>query len=303
MKNIYFTVGPSQLHNNIQRYTQDALDNDIFSVSHTGNFFTSTYKELTSNLKTLLDIPSDYHVFFTGSSTESMHVALASTVEHRSLHLITGGFSEKFHDAATSLNKRTDRIVFPRHQESIDIGTIDINDDVELVCITENDTSIGMRTPLENVKKLRKNNPSVLVAVDVVSSMPFTDLPYKDIDIAFFSVHKGFGLPAGLGVMIVNDRAIEKAATLKLKGLSIGGHHSLVSLAEKESALKTPETPNVFAIHLLNKVTQDFLERGIREIRKETNTKADLLYDFFENHAVLSHQPPGHFLIASFGHF
>lgn len=163
---------------------------------------------------------------------------------------------------------------------------LNIAKDVELLCVTENDTSIGMRIPLEGFREIKKNHPSLLLAADIVSSVPFVAVDYSYVDISFFSVQKGFGLPAGLGILIVNDVAIEKAKNLLQKGLSIGSHHSFISLAEKERVYKTPETPNVFDIFLFEKVTFDLLDIGLETIRKEIEIKAKLIYSYFDNHPL-----------------
>jgi phosphoserine aminotransferase len=89
------------------------------------------------------------------------------------------------------------------------------------------------------------------------------------IDIAFFSVQKGFGLPSGLGVLIVNDILVQHS--------DIQGYHSYSSLAKKEKVFQTPETPNVLAIFLLGKVVEDMLKIGIARIRKLTEEKARLI--------------------------
>jgi len=94
------------------------------------------------------------------------------------------------------------------------------------------------------------------------------------------------GLPAGLGILISNDASIEKARYLSKKGISIGGHHSLVSLAEKEATFKTPATPNVFNVFLLKKVTADLLTAGLEPIRNETKIKAQLIYAYFDEHPL-----------------
>ncbi len=283
MKKTYFTVGPSQLYPTVPQHTMDALGRDVFSTSHTGAFFVKTYKSLSDNLRQLFNIPSTHHIFFTGSSTESMHSIIASTVQTKSVHLITGGFSKKFHKVAIDLHKQPITIDLPWDNET-DFSNLNMPKDAELLCVTENDTSIGMQLPLKSLKDVKKKNPSILIAVDIVSSIPFVAIDYSFVDMAFFSVHKGLGLPAGLGILIANDASIDRAKSLARKGISIGGHHSLVALADKEASYKTPETPNVFNIFLLERVTCDLLATGLEITRAETIVKAQLIYDYFDGH-------------------
>ncbi len=102
------------------------------------------------------------------------------------------------------------------------------------------------------------------------------------MDCVFFSVQKGFGLPAGLGLMVVSPRAVEKSQKLLDSGEVVGTYHSFPTLARYEKKFQTPETPNVLGIFLLDKVIQDMLTVGIQKIREETEQKAAMLYQFFE---------------------
>lgn len=285
MEKIYFTVGPAQAYPTIKSHIINALPNDIISLSHTGKDFLDIYRKVSSNLRQLFDIPDNYHILFTGSSTESMERIIASTVERKSFHIITGGFAKKFHKTAVDLGKMPTPFEISLH-DKINFSKIDIPSDIELLCITENDTSTGMQLPISEFKLFKNKNPNLLIAVDIVSSIPYTRLDYSEIDMAFFSVQKGLGMPPGLGVLIVNDRSIEKAKFIKKNGISIGSHFNLISLAEKEQNFKTPATPNVFYIYLLSKITEDFLNIGINKIRQETEEKAKYIYDFFDNHPV-----------------
>jgi phosphoserine aminotransferase len=123
--------------------------------------------------------------------------------------------------------------------------------------------------------------------VDAVSSLPYPEFDYSKVDSVFFSVQKGFGLPAGLGVWIVNQRCIEKAEQLLSKGISIGSYHSLPSLMSNAKKNQTPETPNVLGIYLLSKVVEDMNRRGIQTIRRETDYKAAILYQALESHSII----------------
>lgn len=283
MKKVYFTVGPSQVYPTIYNHIQQGLDNDLLSLSHTGKEFTEIYEKISSNLKTLFNIPQNFHVFFTGSSTESMERIIANTVRSNSTHLITGGFAQKFHKIASDLRKNPKAITIPLNNET-DFTKLEIPPDTELLCITENETSTGMRIPLGAFSKIKKNFPNLLIAIDVVSSIPYAKIDYSVADLVFFSVQKGLGMPAGLGVLIVSEAAIEKTKILDKEGLIIGSHHSFISLATKEKIFKTPTTPNVFYIYLLGKIIEDLLIHGIDNIRKETEEKAKMIYDFFNNH-------------------
>lgn len=286
MKNIYFTLGPSQLYPTVNEHIQQAIDEDILSISHRGKKFIEIYQDLSSNLRTLLNIPSTHHIFFTGNSIETMERIIANTVEEKSFHIMTGEFSQRFYQIALDLNKKPESFSLDINTD-LDFSQIKIPEGTELICITENETGTGFQIPLDGFKGIKDKNPNVLIAVDIVSSAPFTNIDFSFTDIAFFSVQKGFGLPAGLGVMIVSDDAIKKAYSLSEKSISIGSNEfSFITHVENEKNLLAPVpsgTPNVLDIYLLSKVSKDFNTVGITKLREDAEKKAELLYDFFDN--------------------
>src|SRR5690606_24373175 len=112
-----------------------------------------------------------------------------------------------------------------------------------------------------------------LIAVNACTALPHINFDYTKIDAAFFSVHKGFGLPPGLGVWLVNDSCIARAERLIRKKHRIGSYHNLLGLHAHAQKGQTPEAPNVLGIYLLCKVAEDMIRRDIRMIRSETEYK------------------------------
>jgi phosphoserine aminotransferase len=167
-------------------------------------------------------------------------------------------------------------------------GTIQAPLDTELIGLTHNETSTGVSLTIDFINQFRATNPSALIVVDAVSSLPYPSFDYSKVDSVFFSVQKGFGLPAGLGVWIVNDRCIAKAEKLLSSGHGIGTYHSLPFYLQNEKKNQTPETPNVLGIYLLSKVVEDFLRKGVGSLRKETEYKAAILYQALETHTIIS---------------
>lgn len=279
----FFTVGPNQLYPTVIEHIQTAIEQNICSVSHRGQVFKNLFAETKHNLQKLLNIPDDYHVFFVGSATEAMEIAIRDCVGQTSYHFVNGAFSEKLYLTAKDLNKKSEKIEVETGQDFA-WNNLNIPATTEMFCFTHSETSAGTYLPLPEVYALQQKFPNKLFAIDIVSSVPVVNLDYKKFDLVFFSVQKGFGLPAGLGVMIVNDRCIEKAKILQANGFDIGGFHNLLSLVEKEQENQTPETPNVLNIFLLNKVLEDMNKIGIEKIRKKVFLQAEKIYDFFDSH-------------------
>lgn len=283
---INFTPGPSQLYFTVEDHVRTAFREGIPSLSHRSSKFEAIYREASDGLRALLNIPDDYHVLFTGSATEVWERIIQNLVEKKSFHLVNGSFSKRFHEVALQLNRQSHAVDVPAGHGFTE--RIHVPDDAELIALTHNETSTGVSLPLPIIAGIRSQYPEVLIAVDAVSSLPYPDLDYNGVDTVFFSVQKGFGLPAGLGVWLANGRCIEKATALMNRNVSIGSYHSLPSLVQHEAKFQTPETPNVLGIYLLGKVIGDMLRTGINRIRKDTEYKAAILYQALEAHASIN---------------
>lgn len=271
---IYFTVGPSQVYPTLFKHIQSALKEEVLSMNHRGPAFKELFVQTTDDLRKLLGIPKSSQIFFLGSALECMERIIQNTVNKESFHIITGAFSKKFYQTAVDYQKKA---TSANYSEGIKIPK-----QAEVICLTENETSTGFRIPMEEIHLLKKTYPDKLIAIDVVSSVPYPKIDFNQIDLVFFSVQKGFGLPAGLAVLVVSEKALKQGERVKHEGGSIGSHHSFASLLEKAQIGQTPATPNVLGIYLLNKVVKDMLKVRLQTIRQETQEKANLLYDFFD---------------------
>jgi phosphoserine aminotransferase len=279
-----FTPGPSQLYFTAGDHARQAFKEGIPSISHRSKQFEKIFEETTDGLRTLLGIPTGYHIFFTGSATEIWERIIQNLVDKTSLHFVNGSFSRRFHEIAVQLKKDAHKIEAAEGHGFTEVQT----SAAELFAITQNETSTGVSMPLSFIEETRTRNPHALIAVDAVSSLPYPAFDFSAIDCLFFSVQKGFGLPAGLGVWIVNERCIARANELASVGHSIGTYHNLPTLLANAKKNQTPETPNVLGIYLLNSIVKDFLRKGIDAIRKETEYKAALLYHTLDSHSLLS---------------
>lgn len=285
MNKIYFTPGPTELHKNVRIHIQTALDNKVCSINHRSNEFMNIYNETSESLKSLINIPGNYNIFFISSATECMDRIIQNCVDKYSFHFVNGAFSERFFRTSVELNKNAAKAE-KDYGKGFDFENLNIKNTPELICFTQNETSTGVAVKPEDIYNFKNKFPEALIAVDIVSSAPYVNLDFSKIDCAFFSVQKGFGLPAGLGVLIVNDRCMAKANLIKSNG-NAGSYHNFASLYENALKSQTSETPNVLGIYLLGKVCIDLLDYGIEKIREETDEKAKILYEHFEKHKYL----------------
>src|SRR6478735_7259511 len=281
---VNFTPGPSQLFYTVEGHSRQAYKHGIPSLSHRSKEFEGIYADVKSGLRQLLSIPEGFYIFFTGSATEIWERSIQNLVAKNSAHFVSGAFSKLYFEIAGQLGKTTFKVEAPLGSGFAD--SVSLPEQTELIALTHNETSTGVSLPLPYIHDFKSKYPEALIVVDAVSSLPYPDFDFNKIDSVFFSVQKGFGLPAGLGVWVVNEKCLSKAEKISKEGGSIGTYHSLTTLLANEKKNQTPETPNVLSIYLLGKVIEDMNRRGIQIIRKETEYKAAILYQALEANSL-----------------
>ncbi|MBV6479637.1 MAG: Phosphoserine aminotransferase [Ignavibacteria bacterium] len=285
-KKIYFTPGPTQLHPSVEKYIRHALDENVCSINHRSQEFMEIFGNTVCSLKKLMNIPEEFSVFFLSSATECMDRMIQNCVEKNSLHFVNGAFAERYFKTAVELNKNAEKIE-SAFGEGFDFSNLKTGSLPELVCITQNETSTGVALDLNDIYKIKKLFPETILSIDIVSSAPYVNPDFTIIDSAFFSVQKGFGLPAGLGVLIVNEKCISKARVMHSKKVA-GSYHNFVSLYDNAQKKQTSETPNVLGIFLLGKICEELIHYGIKKIRSETEDKSKLIYDCLDKNSKLN---------------
>ncbi len=283
-KHIYFTPGPSQLYHTYDYHLKKALNEELGSISHRSGSFQKIYEATEEALKELLDIPDDFRVLFLSSATDIWERIIQNLVAERSHHFVNGAFSKRFYEFAIGLNKQSTQELADPGKE---FDSFEVPQGTELIGVTQNETSTGYAFDPNRLKLIREQNPNALISLDVVSSIPAVPTPFDLIDTTYFSVQKSFGMPAGLGVWIINQKAIDRAITLENEGAT-GTYRKLSTLIKSAKKHQTPETPNVVAIYILGKIAEDMITRGVKMVRNETVYKSTILYQTLESSSLFS---------------
>lgn len=282
---IYFTPGPAQLFYTFQEHIKSALFHDIGSISHRSKEFIKITQETQENLKALLELPEGHDIYFLNSANEAWDRIIQNLVISQSHHFVNGSFSKKFYDFALEHGMQSTQTL---ENDGASFSDFSIPDDAELIGITKNETSVGYSFTEKEIEDLRYNNPDKLIALDVVSACPSVPINFSNVDTAYFSVQKCFGMPPGLGIWIANEKCLEKAEQKAQTG-SIGSYRTLPNLKKFGDKNQTPETPNTLYIYLLGKIVKDMLDVGIKKLRNDTIYKSVILNKMVKDHPQMSH--------------
>ncbi|MFY0599762.1 MAG: aminotransferase class V-fold PLP-dependent enzyme [Cyclobacteriaceae bacterium] len=267
-----FYPGPSRVYSSVTEYMYEAKMNGMMSANHRSDQFMEMMSETKSILKEKLLIPDHYEIAFTSSATENWEIISQSLVRKGSFHFYNGAFGEKWFGYADKIGKAS-KAEFDINES---LPVTELPDDCDVICVTQNETSTGTQVSNESLKKLKLINADKLIAVDVTSSIGGIKLDFENADYWYASVQKCLGLPAGLGLIILSPKAMERAFEIDERN----HYNSLVSIIENTRKNQTQYTPNVLGIFLLNR-TQG-ASKGIEFVETRGQKKLAGYEAFFE---------------------
>ena len=249
---ITFAPGPSKVYDALPQYLQEAYTQGILSANHRSSVFMNLYRETEQLFRDKLQLPEDFKLLFTSSATENWEIISQSLVAHSSHHLYSGSFGKKWLEYAQHILPTTQGFKLAPNQ-SIDVASLNIDTAVDLIAVTQNETANATQVPMTVLRELAARYPEKMIAVDTTSSMGGIAFDFSLADVWYGSVQKCFGLPAGLGILLISGKAKAKVAQLGERGR----YNSLSFMLENAANYQTHYTPNVLGIYLLYRVLKD----------------------------------------------
>ena len=280
----YFTVGPAAIYPNVNNWCQTFFNQGWGAISHRSSMFREIYQHLDKELRMLMNIPSSHAILIASSGSEIMERILQNCVREESFHFVNGSFSKKFYDYAL-------RLGINAHKVEVEFGNgfteiPEISKEVELICMTHNETSTGIKTSEDFIHQVKLKYPNRILVVDTVSSAPLVQLDFSLVDICFFSSQKAFGLPAGLGIFLINKNLAKRLAGEEInKGK--GAHNTFADYLSNYENFETPSTPNVLGVYLMSRVAENMNKIGREQLWKDLKTKKEKLHHIFTNNPYL----------------
>ena len=205
-------------------------------------------------------------ILSTSSGSGLMEAAVRSCTRKRVAVFSVGSFGDRWFKMAKANGVPADKFSsepgFPTTVEMVDQALA--TGEYDVITITQNETSTGIMNPVGEIGALLKSKyPDILLLVDTVSSMGGTKIETDNwgIDVNITSTQKCLGLPPGMSICSVSDRAIEAARNVENRGL----YFDLVELYDyvhkNHQYPSTPSTPHMFALdYQLDKILEEGLE-------------------------------------------
>lgn len=205
------------------------------------------FAPIMAGLKQLAGCADDYHVIiFNGSGSNAMEATVRSLVadDECVLNVSVGAFGDLYHKMAVVNGKKAAQLKFEPGQ-AIDLAKLEaalIEHKPACVTFTHNETSTGVTNDMKAVCALVRKH-GALPLVDGVSIFGGAQIGLSGSGAATyaFSTQKSLALPAGFGILLVTPEAVEKAKTVKNRGLTTDIVGQL-GRAQKSQTLTTPNT-------------------------------------------------------------
>lgn len=265
-RNFLFVPGPSNIPDRILR----AMDRP--AEDHRSSAFPELPRSLFADLRTLFGTTEGQPFIFPATGTGMWEAALVNTCSpgDRVLAARYGQFSHLFIDAAQRLGLNVDVIDVEwgegappeRIEEAL---RADRAHEIKGVLVVHNETATGVTSDIAAVRQAMDaaGHPALLY-VDAVSS--FASIPFRmdewGVDLAITGSQKGLMLPAGLGVICVSQKALERRRTAKCARVFF----DFDDMIKANASGYFPYTPAVHLMHGLRESLDVLLEEGLENV-------------------------------------
>lgn len=280
-----FIPGPTEVR-------QDILDVQTTPlIGHRMKSFTELYTGIIAKLKEILKT-NNFVTVLTASGTAFMEGAIRNCVDKDVLCCVNGAFSDRWYKIAQKCDRAPDAVTVD-WGKAIKAEMIEEKLNLkkyEAVTLVQNETSTGVRAPIEEITKMMKNYPDVLLLVDTVSSLMGDNIEIDNwgLDVTLASSQKAFALPPGLAVCVVSDKALKKAGTVKGRG-----HYcDFVGIKDYfDKKGQTPSTPAITLMYAMDKQLDKIKAEGMDKRYKRHLDMANYVQDWARKHFSLFAEP------------
>ncbi|MBL0173346.1 MAG: aminotransferase class V-fold PLP-dependent enzyme [Gemmatimonadaceae bacterium] len=242
------------------------------SEDHRSSAFPTLTRSILSRLPQVVHQTKGEHFVFPSSGTGMWEASLVNTQNPgaRLLAVRLGQFSHLFIQAARNLGYHVDVIEVPWGESApadlIEAALVaDTAHEIQGVMVVHNETATGVTNDIAAVRDAmdRARHPALLY-VDGVSSIASLDFQFDawGVDCSIAGSQKGFMLPAGLGILGMSEKALERVATVSTPR----SYFDLRPMRDQNSRGYFPYTPALSLLFGLDEALTMLLEEGMDEV-------------------------------------
>ncbi len=186
-------------------------------VHHRMPAFIATFNEAAAGLKWIFQT-SQPVLMLTGSGTLAMEASIVNTMKRgdKALCVVGGKFGERWRNICKAYGIESVNLDVPWGQ-AVDPQQVkealDQDDKITAVFSQANESSTGVRHPVEEIAKITASRDGVINVVDAVSALGAFDLPMDKagFDVLLTGSQKALMLPPGQAYIALSDKAWARA--------------------------------------------------------------------------------------------
>jgi predicted phosphoserine aminotransferase len=268
---------------------QDVLDKMATPmIGHRTKEISQLQRGISDKLKKLFYTENQI-MLSTSSGSGFMEGAIRSCTSRKAAVFSVGAFGKRWYKMATSNGIAADLYETEMGQATTPelVQKALASNSYDLVTITHNETSTGVMNPIEEISEVVKKYPDVIFCVDAVSSAAGTKIEVDKlgIDICITSTQKALGLPPGLAICAMSEKAYERAKTVKNRGLYFDMVEIYETIEKKDH--QYPSTPSISLMYALDYQLDRILAEGLDNRFNRHLEMANLVRDWTRRHFAL----------------
>jgi alanine-glyoxylate transaminase/serine-glyoxylate transaminase/serine-pyruvate transaminase len=244
---------------------------DLPAMDHRGPKFADLSKSILERTK-LIFKSTDSVLIFPSAGTGAMEAAIVNTLNEgdKVLMFETGHFATEWCQAAQRYKLNVDFVpsewrtgADPKIVEQKLLA--DKNHEIKAVLVTHNETSTGIASRVEEIRKvIDATKHPALFMVDTISSLGSFNYEHQKwkVDVSVGGSQKGLMLPPGLSFNVVSNKALEAYKNSKLTK----SYFDWGQMIENNKNGFYPYTPAVNLLYGLNESINMLMEEGLENV-------------------------------------
>lgn len=275
-----FSAGPGILPEEVLKQAADEMLDykgsgmSVMEMSHRSSWYENIQKKAESDLREIMNIPSNYKVLFLqgGAHLQFSMIPLNLKKNGKADFLVTGVWAKK---ACSEAKKYLSAKVVASSEEAKftsvpKIDKSDLSSDADFYHITTNNTVYGTRIRDKDIVAL----DNVPLVADMSSNILSEVYDVSKFGLIYAGAQKNMG-PAGVTVVIIREDLIKEIDSSVPTMLHYKIH------AENSSLYNTPPCYSIYMCGLV----YDWIKRngGVAAVQKINEEKAKLLYDCIDS--------------------
>lgn len=221
-------------------------------------------KDISDKMRKLMYTENEI-LLSTSSGSGLMEGAVRSCTRKKAAVFSVGAFGKRWYEMAVANQVPADlyesEFGQPTTPEMVEAALK--TGEYDLITVTHNETSTGVMNPVGEIAKVVKQYPEVIFCVDTVSSLAGAKVPVDEwgIDVCITSTQKCLGLPPGMAICSISEKAVKAAEEVPFRGFYL----DLLKLYKtiKKKNYQYPSTPSLSHMFALDFQLDRIMEEGL----------------------------------------